>query len=408
MDMSLTLRGGTLIDGTGGDPLERAAISVEGERIRAVGGSGGTAVGEVLDLDGLTVLPGLIDAHSHFGLIAFEDLGRMPLAVQAAHIFRNCELALMAGFTTTADKGGIDGGVVRAIQAGLARGPRIYPSGPIIAQTGGHGDLAPGCLAHSFHWNGAAGLTQLCTIADGPEAVRQAAREHFRRGATQLKLCISGGVVSLSDRMEDTQFTVAELRAAVEEAQARETYVAVHAHNLRAMRNGLEAGVQCFEHATFLDQETAVLMAEQGAGIIPTLAVTRLLAEHWQEWGVPEAAVPRIEGCEQAMSDAVKIAHDAGVLVGSGSDLLGTGQNRRGLELVLKAQILGPMEAIVSATATTATIMRLEAEIGRVVSGLRADLIAVDGDPLSEPELFDDPGRVVFVMKDGLVEKDQR
>lgn len=405
--MATVVRGATLIDGTGADPTAADVAFADG-RLRAIETSIEPRIDDtVIEAGGLTVLPGLIDAHTHFGLVEFGGTGATPVAIIAAHIFRNCELALDAGFTTARDCGGVDGGLAQAIQAGFVRGPRLLPSGPILCQTGGHGDLTPPFAGHP-HSVTVPGLVQASLVCDGPDEVRVGARTALRRGATQVKVCVSGGVVSLTDRIEDTQFTVDELRAAVEEADARDTYVTAHAHNVRGIRNGLAAGVRCFEHGTYLDDETATALAEAGAWLVPTLAVTRLLVEEWQSWGLPKEVVPRMSGVEEAMSHAVKLAYDAGVLIGSGSDLIGPTQRRRGLELVLKAQIVGPMAAIVSATQSNARIIGAQDRLGTIERGKTADLIAVAADPLTDPDLFDDPDRVVLVVKDGVVVKDAR
>ena len=411
--MGLVLRGATLIDGTGRDPLERAVVATEGNRIVAVGDA--DARGDVLELDGLTLLPGLIDAHTHLGLATeLHELsapGTIPLAQLAAQIFTNVELALEAGFTTVREVGGLDGGVARAVELGLLRGPRVLPAGPLISQTGGHGDHRPqfALLDHPHGPTGVMdhpGLVQMMSVCDGPDEVRIAARRAFRHGATHIKVCVSGGVVSLTDRLEDTQLAVAELRAAVEEAHARETYVTAHAHNVRGILNGLEAGIECFEHATFLDEETANKLALAGAAIVPTLAVVRLLrTDMAQAFGLTDEMIERASGAEQAMANSMKLAIDAGVTVGSGSDLLGPQQNRRGLELALHAEVVGPMEAIVQATATNARIIRRASDLGTVEEGKLADLIAVDGDPLGDITELE---RVKFVMKGGVVYKDAR
>jgi imidazolonepropionase-like amidohydrolase len=404
--MALVLEGGTLIDGSGRDPLAGTRVVVEGERIASVGGQRPRGA-EPLEATGLTVLPGLIDLHTHMGILSVAQPEAIPPAVAAAQLFRNAELCLLSGHTTAREVAGADGGLRQTIDAGLIPGPRLFPSGPALCQSGGHGDLGPAFLPH-HHDPGVPGLAQTSIVCDGPDGVRLAARTAFRRGATQLKVIISGGVVSLTDRIEDSQFTVQELRAAVAEAKARDTYVTGHAHNVAAIRNGLAAGLECFEHGTFLDEATAAQMAAAGAALVPTLTTIRLLATQWRAWGVPEAVLPRVAGAEAAMREAVKIAYAAGVTVGSGTDILGPEQNRRGLEVALKAEIVGPMEAIVSATATSARILRRDHELGTVQAGKLADLIAVAGDPLADPAIFDDPDRVVLVLQGGKVVKDTR
>ena len=403
--MDRILRGASLIDGTGAGPRP-ADVTIRGDRIEAVSSRPG-ADRDPIDLDGLTLLPGLIDAHSHFGLVEMIPAHTAP-AVMAARIFRNCELALAAGFTTVRDTGGIDGGVATAVEMGLVPGPRILPSGPLICQTGGHGDERNPFGLHSHDHPGVPGLVQVSLPCDGPDEVRLAARTVLRRGASQVKVCVSGGVVSLTDRIEDAQFSVEELMAAVQEADARDTYVTAHAHNVRGIRNGLDAGVSCFEHGTFLDEETAAAMAAAGAYLVPTFAVTRIFAENADAWGIPPDVVPRMAGIEEAMTRALKIARDAGLVIGSGSDILGPEQNRRGLELVIRSQLGDPMEAIVSATAVNARILRLDRDLGTVEPGKQADLVAVDFDPLRQPEGFDQPDRIRIVIKGGTLVKDTR
>jgi imidazolonepropionase-like amidohydrolase len=403
---TLALRGATLIDGTGADPVVAATVALDGDHIESTDGTPRDA--ETIDLDGCTVLPGLIDAHTHLG-IAFElqhhgHAGHLPAAEVAARVFAVCASTLEAGFTTCRDLGGLDGGIVSAIEHGLVGGPRIFPSGPAIAQDGGHATfMAP----YSDCWCPLSipGLVEGVTVANGPDEVRLAARRAFRRGATQLKVMVSGGVISLTDELEHTQLTVDELRAAVEEADARNTYVTAHAHNSRGIRNGLEAGVRCFEHGSFLEEETAAAMAAAGAAMVPTLTVTRVMAAEHERWGLPAAIASRMEGVGEQMAESVKLARAAGVTLGSGSDLLGPDQAHRGLELALRAEIDDAMTAIVSATATNARILGVDDRLGTVEAGKLADLIAVRGDPLAEPTLFDDPDRVVLVVKGGVVEK---
>ena len=412
----LLVEGGSVIDGTGVD-ARRAVVAVDVERIESVGGrpSGWSDVDSV-DVGGLTVLPGLIDAHSHFGLVSEFDPDVAP-AITAARIFRNCELALDAGFTTVRDTGGIDGGVATAVATGLIRGPRILPSGPILSQSGGHGD--PTGPFHHTHGHaspgmggasddGIPGLAQVSIVCDGPDAVRVAARTALKRGATQVKVCVSGGVVSFTDKLEDTQFTVEELMAAVQEADARGTYVTAHAHNSKGIQNGLDAGIECFEHGTFLDEETARRMAAVGAHLVPTFAVCRLLAQEAAAWGIPAELVPKIAPVEAAMAQSLKLAREHGIVIGLGSDILGPEQNRRGLELVIRASLEDAMTAITSATKVNAQVIRRDADLGTLEVGKLADIIAVDGDPIVDPDLFDDASRVKLVIQGGRVVKDIR
>lgn len=408
--MTIILRDASLIDGVAPQARSKTSIVIEREKVTEI--SGASTIrrdnAEIVDLSGLTLLPGLIDAHAHLGLVydfsAEGDPGSVSAAQIAGWTFENCNLCLDAGFTSVRDMCGVDGGLVRAIESGAVRGPRVFPSAAAIVQTGGHGNIS-GPFCETNHFFALPGLVQMIAICDGPDAVRAQARLNFRRGATQLKAFVSGGVVSTTDRMEDTQLTVEELRAAVGEAKARDTYVSGHAHNVRAIRNGLEAGLECFEHGTMLDEATAQAMAMAGAALDPTLAVCHLMASEWKQWGLPESVLPRVAGCETAMGRSIVMAEKAGVLLGSGSDLLGRKQNRRGLELVLKAKLLSPMRAIQCATMGNARIMHQEERLGSVEVGKFADVIAVKGDPLTEPELFDDPARVVLVIRGGKIEK---
>ena len=399
--MGLLLRGASVIDGTGA-PARAASVAIERDRIRGVDADTDANADE-LDLAGHTLLPGLIDAHTHVALAEMTKQvdGAVPAAVLAAQIFGNTSRLLDAGFTTARDVGGADGGLAEAIELGLVRGPRLLPSGPVLCQTGGHGDFG---APFNPHMHGIPGLSQSALICDGPVEVARAARTALRRGATQVKVCVTGGAVSQTDALTDTQFTVEELAAAVGEAAARGTYVTAHAHTAGGVRNGLAAGVACYEHGTFLDEETVSAMADAGVAMVPTLAIIRVALERWREMDIPEEMLPRFDGLEQAMNASIKLAYAAGIPVGSGSDLFGPMQDRWGLELSLKAKILGPMEAILSATSVNAGIIR-RPDRGTLQAGKLADIIAVRGNPLSDPELFDDPANITLVIKGGVVEK---
>jgi imidazolonepropionase-like amidohydrolase len=403
----MRLIGAELIDGTGVEPDRGRIIHIDGAVIASVSTTEAPVPdADTLDLSGLTVLPGLIDAHAHHGIVEVHDADRTPLAVIATRIVANLARTLDAGFTSTREMGGLDGGFAQAVAAGLVPGPRLFPSGPLLCTTAGHGDLAPNFLPHPTHSHDRIpGLVQNGHPVDGPDAMRKAARDAFRHGATQLKLCISGGVVSHTDRMEDVQFSLEEMRAAVEEARDRHTYVAAHAHNVDAIRRGLEAGVHSFEHGTFLDAETAAMMAAAGAVLVPTLTIARL-------WRIDASAVPaesrdRVASLEAGMSNSVQLAKEHGITMGSGSDLIGPEQTGRGMEIGLKADLIGAMDALVSATATNARILRRD-DLGTIEAGKQADIIAVDGDPLDDPWLLADPDRIVLVIQAGRIVKDRR
>lgn len=410
--MPLLMTGATIIDGLGGDPVTGASVLTDGERIAEVGPRTSPGDADIVDLGGLTLLPGLIDAHVHVG--HSSDMravlnAELSVAERAADIFRTLGQALDAGFTALRDCGGIDHGILRTVARGLVPGPRLWASASPLCQCGGHGHLGSPFLApdETFRMR-VRGLTAVGMISDGPDEVRKAARECFRQGASFLKMAVTGGVVSLHDTLQDTQFTVEEIATAVVEANARHTYVTVHAHNKAGILNAVEAGVKCVEHGTGIDEETAALMGRNQVHLVPTLTIARMLVENFEQHGLPPQIRDRVGNTEQGMIDGLLAAREAGVLVGSGSDLVGPNQNRRGLEIALKAKVIGAMAAIESATSVNARIMRVADKLGSVEAGKYADLIAVDFDPLAEPELFDDPSRVVLVVKGGEIVKDTR
>lgn len=405
------LVGATVVDGLGGDPVAGLAVRVRDGVVAGLGGEP-PAGAEVLDCTGLVLTPGLIDAHVHLGLSSnMTDNVRRVLspAEIAADMFANCAQTLAAGFTTVRDVGGVDGGLVGVVASGKVPGPRVLSSGPILCQTGGHGYLGAE-WEPTEHWDHHAipGLRTLSLMSDGPDEMRRNAREAFRRGASFLKLCVTGGVVSNHDELTDTQFTVAEIRAAVEEATARGTYVTVHAHNNEGIRNAIEAGARCVEHGSQIDEETAALMARHGVAHVPTLSVVEALYADPVAAGLSPALLPRVAAVRQSMRDAIPIARAAGVRVGSGSDLIGPHQRDRGRELELRAAIETPMDALVSATRVNADILGISDEVGTIEVGKRADLVVWSADPLADPAVFNDHDRVALVLQSGRVVKDVR
>ncbi|HSV68459.1 MAG TPA: amidohydrolase family protein [Mycobacteriales bacterium] len=410
--MPVLLTGATVIDGLGGDPVPAGSVLLDDGRITGLDVRTTPSDTDVVDLSGLTLLPGLIDAHVHIGhsseMRAVLNM-ELSIAERAADIFRTLRETVDAGFTTVRDCGGIDHGVLRTVGRGLVPGPRIWACASPLVQCGGHGHLGSPFLPpdETFHFR-VRGLTAVGRTSDGCDEVRKAARECFRQGATFLKMPVTGGVVSIADSLSDTQFTVAEIATAVQEATARHTYVTVHAHNVAGIHNAVEAGVGCVEHGTGIDEETAAMMAARNVHLVPTLTIAKVMVDNFEQLGLPPQVRDRVGDTMRGMIDGLLAAREAGVLVGSGSDLIGPRQNRRGLEIALKAEVIGAMDAIVSATSVNAKIMRVADQLGSIEPGKYADLVAVDFDPLTEPELFDDPARVVLVVKGGEIVKDTR
>jgi imidazolonepropionase-like amidohydrolase len=351
-------------------------------------------------------MPGLIDAHVHAGNIALqmEETASLSPAVYVHRTTRNLETDIDLGFTTVRDAAGLDWGFVDAIDQGLINGPRLLLSVSPLTPTGGHFDMR-GIYGTATVARNRLGLCP--EICDGPDAVRKAAREVLHRGASQVKVAADGGVDSPSDQPGHWQFSVAELKAAVEVAEAAGTYVMAHAYSPQAIGNCLEAGVRSIEHGNLLDENTARRMAAAGVYLVPTLTVYDILTG---EAGSAMAGYARqkIGQVSQAGREAVRIAREAGVRIASGSDIIGPFQHLKGRELAIKAELLSPMEAIVAATRTNAQLLSMADRIGTLEAGKDADLIVLDGNPLADPTLFE-RGRetVLLVMKAGQVMKDR-
>jgi imidazolonepropionase-like amidohydrolase len=349
------------------------------------------------DAAGLYVLPGLIDAHFH-ACGADLDVARvdaMPRSLLAQYARGALEAALARGFTTVRDAAGADVGLRIAIEQGLIRGPRLFHSGRAISQTGGHGDSrAPSELAMC---GCVAGGTFV--VADGVDAVRRAAREELRRGATQLKVFLSGGVLSPGDPLDRPQLADDELATVVAEAHARGTYVMAHAHTADAVRRCIAHGVRSIEHATLVDRPTATAAAAAGVFVTPTLAVLEALADP----ALPLA--PAMRDKAVAVHNGAMLGFEAlaaaSVALGFGTDLLGPLMKRQGREFVLRAEVVGAAAALTSATLINARMLDCEGALGEIVPGAHADLVALDRDPLRDVSVLGDPARVRLLVKAG-------
>jgi len=409
MSGTVIFKNAFLIDGKGGEPVPGAGVVIAGKKIVEILGTGKkyrVPKARVIDLKGKTLMPGLIDAHVHVGNIevVMDRTAALPPAVYVHRATQNLETDVDLGFTTLRDAGGLDWGFRAAIEQGLIRGPRVLLSVNMVTQTGGHGDKR-GCAKEQQPPRNSIGMYP--EVCDGPDEVRKGAREALRRGADQVKIMADGGVASPSDKPGQWQYTVEELRAAVETAEAAKTYVMAHTYTPKAMKNCLYAGVRSLEHGNLLDEETARMIAEKGAYLVPTLTVFDILAKEGKGSGLDAFILSKLDFVREGMFRALELAWKAGVKIGSGTDIIGPFQYLKGRELALKSQVMGPMAAIVSATRTNAELLFLEDQIGTVETGKLADLIVVDGNPLKDMTLFEKGlQKVLLVMKEGRILKD--
>jgi imidazolonepropionase-like amidohydrolase len=406
---TIVLHDATLFDSERGELRAGATVTVEGERIVEVGfGTAPRAGARVYALKGRTLLPGLIDAHVH-ATATTPDFFRLSLQPQSLTTAQSKDILggmLMRGFTTVRDAGGADTGLVQAIERGHFIGPRLFISGRAITQTGGHGDSRPaffqgnGCICC-----GAAGL--LGFVADGVGEVRRAVREQLRNGAHQITVMAGGGVASPSDPLDGTQYSVDELTAIVEEARAARTYVMAHAYSPESIIRAVRCGVRSIEHGNLLDGQAAAVMAEHDAFLVPTLATYDALHRNAEHLGWSRDMLDKLDRVRQQGVDAIRIARDAGVRIGFGTDLLGEMHADQSLEFTLRAPAMPPAELLRSATAVNAELIGRPGVLGVVAPGAMADVIVVDGDPLHDLTLLQGQGEHLrLIMKAGTVYKD--
>ncbi|HXC89605.1 MAG TPA: amidohydrolase family protein [Stellaceae bacterium] len=399
-----------VLDGTRAERREDHHVLVEGGVIREVADRPiRSAAAETIDLNGATLMPGLIDAHVH--VIAVDHvlarLSEQPASLVALRAARVLEGMLMRGFTTVRDAGGADGGLAQAVEDGLVRGPRVFPSGQALSQTGGHGDLRPrtrstSVVACACCEGGAA----LARIADGVAECRRAARDELRKGATQIKIMASGGVASPYDPVWNLQYSEDEVRAIVEEARAWRTYVMAHAYTPEAIRRSVDFGVRSIEHGNLIDEATAAQVAGADAFVVPTLVTFDALHRFGRDLGFPEASLAKLGDVREAGLRSLEILQRARVRIGFGTDLLGAMHRHQAHEFAIRAEAMAPFDIVRSATTINAELLNRVGELGVVAPGACADLIVLDGDPLADISLLDGQGEhLTHIMKDGVFYK---
>ena len=408
--MTIVFEGCRVFDGASAEPREDATVVVEDGRIKEVadGALGVPADAERVACGGRTLMPGLIDAHFHALLVDLNipSLDDMPASLLHQHARHNLEGALRRGFTTVRDAGGADLGLALAVERGLIAGPRILFAGRGLSQTGGHGDMRK---QTRFEPCGCAGYHgPLTQVADGVDAVRQVVREELRKGAHQIKMMVSGGVLSPTDPIWMDQYSDEEIRVGVEEAATRRTYVMAHAHTASAVRRCAELGVRSIEHGTLIDAEAAKAAAAAGAFVVPTLVTLFAMIESGDQFGLPKIFAEKLQGLGEDGLRSLDICRTAGVPMGFGTDLVGPLHDRQSQEFLIRGQVLPPVEVLRSATSINAALIQRSGELGTIAPGAVADILVVDGDPLSDLGLLQEQGRhIPVIMQDGRFHKNE-
>jgi len=409
--MIRVLTGATLIDGTGAAPVPDAAVMIDGDRITAAGprlAVSAPANAEILDVRGRTIIPGLIDAHDHLASHGYALATRWGLDEPAstAHLRTARVLAetLAMGYTTVRDGGGLDAGFKLAVEHGLIPGPRLVLGIQIVSPTGGIGDrVSPsghGCCAVNDPL-----LPE--SVANGPDEVREVVRTMVRAGADVIKTATTGGASSRPGHGPlDAAFSLQEMQALVAESHALDRRVMCHALGGPGLRTALEAGVDSIEHGCYLDEEPTLMakMAAQGTFFVPTLTV---YVYH------RESASPHVRARAVALHShhvaSVQRAIELGVPIAAGTDAGGHGHPNNALELKHLVEAgLTPMQALRSATLWAAQCLGLGRELGTIEKGRLADLVVVNGSPLSDVTVLLDAARIELVLKSGAVCADRR
>jgi len=399
---TIYIRAGRLFDTTDGSLKEKMAVVVRGERIETVGREADLARpegAEVVDLSAWTVIPGLIDCHTHLtinpGPLADWVLRRSPVE-QALYGAVNARVTLEAGFTTVRNLGAFQANDIdlkRVIDAGALPGPRIVSAGESLSITGGHGDLND---VSPFLT-----MPALSAIADGPAGVREAIRRQRKRGADVIKVLATGGVLSQRAPLQIQQYSDEELRAAVEEAGRLGMKVAAHAHATEGIKAAVRAGVASIEHGSLLDDEGVALMRQRGTYLVPTHIALRAILDDPERLRISEESMAKARIADAGRVAGFRKAIAAGVPIAFGTDagVFAHGENGREFALMVEYG-MKPADAILAATRGAADLLGMADRIGSIAAGRYADIVAVEGNPITDIGAM---RRVGFVMKGGVV-----
>jgi len=398
---AVVIRAGRLLDVKSGKLLANQTIVIEGDRIASVGGTA-PAGAQVIDLPRATVLPGMIDVHTHLTMDP-QDHGLQSLTIsaprQALKGAKNARATLLAGFTTVRNVGAegySDVALRDAINAGDVSGPRLLVSGPALGITGGHCDN--NLLPAKYQATGDG-------TADGVAAVQRKVREVIKYGADLIKVCATGGVMSKGDDPQHSQYTMEELKAIVADAHRLGRRVAAHAHGAEGIRWASEAGVDSIEHGSYLDEAGIAAMKKNGTYLVPTLALEDWLLENMEKIHLPEYAQQKARTIFPLAQKNMARAFSSGVKVALGTDVAVFPHGLNARELAVYVRLgMTPLDAIRTATVNAAELLGWSDRVGSLDPGKYADLVAVDGDPLQDISTLQ---RVKFVMQGGTVYKNE-
>lgn len=409
-DTTLFINANLVLDGF--PELQKSfEVMVQGNRIVAVSQTPlDRRDAKVIDVGGRTLMPGLIDAHAHITGLSLSPKNisypASEIAIAAADYLR---CSLMDGFTSIREAGGADHSIARLLNEGKIIGPRLFYSGRALTQTGGGADFrTPDEVIDPCGQVGP--FSVMAVIADGIDEVRKAAREELRRGASQIKVFISGGVVFPSEAHPTVyEYSLDELRAIVEEAKGRGTYVMAHVYTDEGVRRCLSAGVRSIEHANFVSEETVVAMARDGAYLDPTFISLVQRIESASATGLASAIVDNLRATIAKGHQVYRWAKQHRVPIAFGTDLWGPEAQKSQLrEFEMRIDLDQPANIIRSATRINADLLMQSGTLGVVAAGAYADLLVVEGDPLHDVRVMTDPQKnLKLIMKDGVTYKDE-